>query len=197
MKKNITQHIYDFIFTPVRMFVRDNTVESLGLTSLEMERLYNILPHIEGRLLDIGCGTNRLCKLYGNGVGVEVFDWGGGAILLKNPHQLLFEDESFDTITMLASFNHIPDRKKMLAEVHRVLKKSGRVVITNIDPIIGYLVHTLLWHSEDKVRGMAEGEVNGLWNSEVKKLFEDSGFYQEKVEKYLYGLVRVHIYKIK
>lgn len=190
------QHIYDFLLAPLRMgLLPDQAAERLGLNSLENERIFSVLPHIKGRLLDIGCGNNRLCNIYGNGVGVDVYDWGGGGMLLNNPYVLPFENDSFDTITMLASLNHIPERKKMLREVKRVLKDDGRVVITMINPIIGFIVHNALWHSEDKERGMAEGELDGIWNSELKQLFQQAGYHQVSRENFLYQLNNIHIYQ--
>ena len=36
-----------------------------------------VLPHIRGRLLDVGCGLNELVKAYtGEGTGVDVYQWG-------------------------------------------------------------------------------------------------------------------------
>lgn len=43
-----------------------------GWTTLEEERLNAVLPHVHGRLLDIGAGPNTLVKRYGNGIGVDV-----------------------------------------------------------------------------------------------------------------------------
>jgi len=42
---------------------------------------------------------------------------------------LPYEDESFDTVTMIASFEHIFDPYYAFAEAARVLKKGGEVVI--------------------------------------------------------------------
>jgi hypothetical protein len=42
---------------------------------LEQKRIQTTLPHINGDLLDLGCGMNNLVKSYGNGVGVDVYPW--------------------------------------------------------------------------------------------------------------------------
>lgn len=196
MKKSIVQHIYDFFLAPLRMgLLTDSTAEKLGLSSLEKERIYSVLPFVKGKLLDVGCGNNRLSKTYGDGVGVDVYQWPGGAILLTSSDTLPFVDGSFDTVTMLASLNHIPNRAKMLLEARRVLKDDGQVIITMINPAIGFLVHKLVWHSEDKVRGMAEGEIDGIWNADITRMFRNAGFRQISHSRFLYGLNNIHIFK--
>ena len=55
-----------------------------GWTTLETERLDRVCPLIGGRLLDIGSGPNTLVNHYGNGVGVDVVDWGGGTVVVES-----------------------------------------------------------------------------------------------------------------
>ena len=43
---------------------------------LEAMRIQAVLPFIRGRLLDIGCYMKRLAKVYDNGVGFDVYDYG-------------------------------------------------------------------------------------------------------------------------
>ena len=45
-------------------------------------------------------------------------------------HALPFEDESFDVVTALEIIEHIEEPKKMLAEMMRVTKSNGSVIIT-------------------------------------------------------------------
>ena len=40
---------------------------------LAKRRVRAVLPHIRGRLLDVGCGFNRLVRNYENGIGVDVW----------------------------------------------------------------------------------------------------------------------------
>jgi SAM-dependent methyltransferase len=47
---------------------------------------------------------------------------------------LPFPDESFDSVISLDSINHLRDRKKVLKEFKRVLKKGGQLLYT--DPIV-------------------------------------------------------------
>jgi SAM-dependent methyltransferase len=197
VNKSTFQSVYDFLLAPLRfVFFPESWCERLGLTSLERERIINVLPHVKGRLLDVGCGNNLLAKTYGNGIGVDVYDWGGGAVILHNPHELPFEDNCFDTITLLASLNHIPDRCKMLKEIRRIQKVGGQAIVTMINPIIGYLVHRLFWRSEDKVRGMKEGECHGMWSGSLIQMFAKAGYRLSVKRNFEYGINAVYIFTL-
>src|SRR5947209_5216634 len=151
MSKPVLQEIKDFVGAPLRLILLpDEACRRLGLTSLEDERLAVVLPWISGRLLDIGAGNSRLVRTYGDGIGIDVHDFGGGATLVDNVRQLPFPDSSFDTVTFVASLNHIPERREALAESHRVLRASGRILVTMIDPFVSSIGHRLWWYSEDK-----------------------------------------------
>ncbi|MDD5773383.1 MAG: class I SAM-dependent methyltransferase [bacterium] len=196
MEKTFFKKIYDLLFAPFRLVILpDNTCEKLGLTSLRQERIFNVLPNLKGKLLDIGCGDNYLVKMYGNGIGIDTYDWGGGATVIKNCDKLPFNDESFDTVTLLASLNHIPERKELIKEIHRVLKKDGKVVITMINPFIGLIGHKIWWYSEDKQRGMKRGETYGLWNKDIILIFEINKFKKELHQRFVYGLNNLFVFK--
>ena len=70
---------------PFRLVLFDqNWLERFGWTTLEEERFRVVIPELKGRLLDIGAGPNRLVKQYGDGIGVDVFDWGGGVMVVED-----------------------------------------------------------------------------------------------------------------
>lgn len=189
-KKTVWRHFKDFIFAPLRfLLLPDEISEKLGLTSLEQERLNAVLPYIKGRLLDIGAGRNRLVQLYGNGVGVDVRDWGGGALVVDDASKLSFADRSFDTVTFVASLNHIPNRVAVLNEAYRLLKDDSKLIITMIGPILGKLGHFLWWYGEDrKRRGMKKGEVSGMKKTEIDRLLTAAGFKMVGHQRFDYGL---------
>lgn len=180
---------------PLRMLLLpDDMSRRLGLTSLEDERLMAVRPWITGSLLDVGAGRNRLVREYGSGVGVDVHDFGGEALLLPNTRRLPFADASFDTVTFVACLNHIPERREALSESWRVLREGGRVVVTMIDPILSGIGHRLWWYSEDRHRGgMRSGEVYGMWPSAVRRLLREAAFELIAEERFLYGLNRLYI----
>jgi SAM-dependent methyltransferase len=168
----------------------------LGLTSLEDERMSAVSTCVRGRLLDIGAGANRLVREYGNGIGVDVFDWGGGTLIVEDTSRLPFADEEFDTISFVACLNHIPNREAVLREARRLLAPGGQVLITMISPVVGYVGHRLFWwYSEDKTRGMAAGETYGLSAEKIQQLAVNAGFVIARHSRFVYGLN--HLYELK
>lgn len=142
-------------------------------------RVRTVLPHIRGYLLDIGCGTNALVKQYsGEGIGVDVHQWGDVDLVIDDTAKLPFECETFDTITIIAALNHIPNRGEVLLEAHRVLKETGRIIVTMIPPKISRTWHFVRkpWDVDQKERGMKSGEVYGLTPKAVHHLLREAGF---------------------
>ena len=141
-------------------------------------RISAVFPLIRGYLLDVGCGTNQLVKRYGNGLGVDVYPWENVDVLVEDTSRLPIEDETFDTITIIAALNHIPNRKQVLNEINRVLKKDGLLIITMINPSISRIWHFLRRSrdADQNERGMMEGEVYGFTRRDLKKLLKSSNF---------------------
>ncbi len=193
--RSIPRHLWDLAGLPFRyVLFPDDWNRRLGWSSLEEERLRAVLPEVRGRLLDIGAGRNVLCKLYGpNSVGVDVYDFGGGATIVPDTRHLPFPDESFDTITFVACLNHIPYRSEVLREARRLLRPGGRIVSTMINRLLGEVGHRIWWYSEDKERGMADGETGGLNVAEVRQLFSDAGFAEMRFSRFCYGLNGLYV----
>jgi len=94
-------------------------------------------PFLKGRLLDFGCGSKPYKSLFtvDEYIGVD-FDSPG------HPHtneqidfyydgrHLPFENEQFDAIFTSEVFEHIFNLPDILKELNRVLKPSGRILIT-------------------------------------------------------------------
>ncbi len=60
----------------------------------------------------------------------------GGSIRFQEGHaeSIPFPDDSFDRVTAVVSFHHMADQKQALAEIRRVLKGSGRLVLFELPP---------------------------------------------------------------
>lgn len=146
------------------------------MDALERVRIAKVLPFVKGRLLDLGCGFNNLVRLYGAGVGVDVYPWPGVNVLVGNSAFLPFPTHAFDTVTLLAALNHIPNRLDVLCEVRRVLADDGSLILTTIGPTTGRIAHVLFAKDERTRGGLRKGESLGMTRQEVKELLRAARF---------------------
>lgn len=169
--------------------------DTLG-ESLAHRRVMAVLPHVSGRLLDVGCGSNRLVRHYANGVGIDVHPWPGADFVVPDTATLQWESASFDTITIIAALNHIPNRLAVLNECKRLLRPGGRVVITMLTPRTSRVWHWLRapWDADQRERGMQPGEVYGFTSKQLLELFSDAGFRLLSSQRFMLGLNRVYVF---
>ena len=154
-------------------------------------RTKTVLSLIQGHLLDIGCGTNKLVRSYkGQGIGVDVYQWGDVDLVVANSPSLPFQEKTFDTITIVAVINHIPNRTEVLAESYRLLREHGSIVVTMIPPKISAVWHMLRrpWDSDQKERGMKNGKLYGLSRTEVSDLLRQGGFDIVSEKRFMFGV---------
>ena len=165
-------------------------LDRLGQNNLK-KRIECVLPHVRGELLDIGCGGNHLVKSYSEkGTGVDVHPWNGVDIVIKDSSKLPFEDEKFETVTILAALNHITNRDDVLKEVHRVLKKDGILIITMLGPKFSKFWHFIRKKSDpdQHERHIHNEEVWGFTDDGLVKLLESAGFNVTLKKKFDMGL---------
>jgi SAM-dependent methyltransferase len=195
--RSLGQAVWDLVGAPFRLLLFDQKwLPRFGWTTLEEERLAAVWPHLRGRVIDIGAGPNTLIRSYGHGVGVDVVDWGGGALVVEDSSRLPFADAAFETVTLIACINHIPYREAILREARRLLSSDGRLIITMINPLLGGIGHALWWYSEDKHRGgMQEGEVGGMWVRDIVTLCASSRFELERHDRFVYRLNNLLVFR--
>lgn len=169
--------------------------DALG-EALAIRRVKAVLPYIRGRLLDVGCGSNRLVRYYANGVGIDVHPWPGADLVVADTAALQWEPASFDTVTIIAALNHIPNRSAVLDECRRVLRPGGRVVITMLTPRTSRIWHWLRapWDADQRERGMKPGEVYGFTSAQLVDLFARAGFILLSERRFMLGLNRVYVF---
>lgn len=183
------------LFLPFRLFCSHRIVNMIGLRSLRDERYDRVAEQCRGSLLDIGCGDNGLVKRYRCGVGVDVHD-SGCDLVVENTSSLPFDNGEFDTVSFVASLNHIPYRQEVIAEASRVLSDKGRVVLTMLSPFIGKVRHWLAWWDADQSdRGMKAGEETGLSNKYIIYLFKNAGFRLVERKRFICCLNSLYVFE--
>jgi ubiquinone/menaquinone biosynthesis C-methylase UbiE len=145
---------------------------------------------VRGRLLDIGCGGNLLVRAHGEGIGVDVHQWGDVDVVVEDSAKLPFEEGSFDTVTFLACLNHIPNREEAIEEARRVIRDDGRLIATMIPPRLSAVWHAVIrpWDLDQHGRHLHEGELWGLSNRGMRDLIERHGFEVVRHERFVFGL---------
>jgi SAM-dependent methyltransferase len=99
-----------------------------------------------GKLLDIGCSTGHyLAAMRERGwqvAGVELSEYAASYarqnfnldVRTGTLHEAGFTDDQFDLVTLWDVFEHVLDPKATLAEIARILKPGGLVVISSPNP---------------------------------------------------------------
>lgn len=134
-----------------------------------------------GRLIDVGCGTGNGLIIFHEHfgvscVGVDVSDsmldiarakLAGQGLPIElhciNGEQLPFDDDSFDTGINFEVLEHTPEPAQLLAELARVVKPSGTVVVTTPntlwEPVHWFAAKTGLHHSEGPHRDVSRRKI--------------------------------------
>lgn len=180
------------------IFLSDRQIEERGYYSIRDIRINTALKYCEGKVLDIGCGyKNILISKYKNGIGLDIYPWPNVDILYKGL-DLPFKDESFDTITFLASFDHIIEREKILKESYRILKKDGKIIVSIVNPFLNWINHEILGFRDEDTKERwkkKEGEVFGFSLNNINKLFKKNNFLYIKNIPFFWNLGKLVIYR--
>lgn len=135
------------------------------LRRLRLGRVISQIPS-NVKVLDIGCGQSMaLLKAiapridHGVGIDFKVSQLRTDkieTIPLKLDQALPFPNNSFDVVTMLAVLEHLEHETPILQEIHRVLRTSGKLILTvpsiRAQPVLEFLAYRLKIVDEAEIR---------------------------------------------
>ena len=143
----------------------DNAYQGADVTRRRRATFDALEPTPGDRILDIGCGTGLLTLELARAVGDKGYILGiDPSQDMRNPalercagfsnvevmegaaNQLPVEAETFDKALSLQVFEYLDDIPGAVAEINRVLREDGRIVIGDIH------WDSLIWFSENKSR---------------------------------------------
>lgn len=120
-----------------------------------------VASHVGDRVLDIGCGigpyVDRLCRLGKTCVGIdtnaEAVAAGralGRPLEVASAYELPFDDDSFDSVILVETLEHLPEPEKALAEAARVARSTLVLTVPNIGVLPAMSKRVVVpWHLLD------------------------------------------------
>ncbi len=102
-----------------------------------------------------------------------------------------FPDGCFDVITCSNSFHHYPHQEVVLAEMRRILRPGGRLML-----IDGFRDNVVGWFVFDVCIAAAEGQIHHVPWSTLNRWFKASGFREVTHRKFNYwfpGLLTIGV----
>ena len=158
--------VYDLTFGAVTGFGRRRAVDYINTRF--------------GSVLEVGVGTGLSLDRYGPDMQVTGIDFSREmldkavakverlklvqvrALRQMDARSLDFPDNHFDTVTAMHVLSVVPEPERVMAEIARVCKPGGKVVITNhfarergglatLEKVLAPLANTIGWHSDFRI----------------------------------------------
>jgi phosphatidylethanolamine/phosphatidyl-N-methylethanolamine N-methyltransferase len=168
-----------------------------AVTDVGRRRAVSFINDRKGHVLEVGVGTGLSLPHYGPEVRITGVDFSAemlakaqrkvDALDLKkrvdlqrmDARELAFENASFDTIAAMHVLSVVPEPEKVMAEIARVLKPGGKIVITNhfakttgvmagLERVAAPMANLIGWHSDFKMDTILQEP--SLQISELRKL---------------------------
>jgi len=152
-----------------------------------------------GRVLEVGCGTGQMLPLYPDSVELLGLDPNresldranrrapAAGLMVGSAEHLPFTDALFDTVVSGLVFCSVPDPTRGLAEIRRVLKPDGRLLM---------LEHV---HARSRPGRWLLDTLQPPWtwitggcypNRDTEKIVENAGFCIERAHYRAQGVIR-------
>ena len=221
--------LVDSVFTSIfKRYDLMNDVISLGFHRIIK---YKAIKNCRsGSLLDLAAGTGDLAiyfrKLYGDNNKITLADPNAEMLsyakirlekksISKNiefvtcyAEDLPFKDQSFDNVTIGFGFRNFTDRQKALAEINRVLKNNGKLIIIDfskpVNPIINVLntfymntivpvLAKIITGNISEYRYLAQSIKEHPNQSKIVNMMEVAGYTKCRYENKSNGIIAVHV----
>ena len=156
-----------------------------------IRRIRQTLGDRPARILDVGCGTgvfaSRLraalphAEVYGVDLVSEMLNKGRSRWRLHRGHVLAVQGDSerlpfasgqFDIVTCANSFHHYPRQDRAIAEMSRVLRPGGRLMV-----IDGYRDRPWGWFIFDVCVATVEGDVHHASAKRFREMMTEAGLH--------------------
>lgn len=170
--------------------VYDNTFGAL--TEIGRRRAATFINQYGGEVLEVGVGTGLALERYSKDLRVTGVDYSDemlekarekvtrnklsqvAALIRMDARHLDFPDNHFDTVAAMHVVSVVPDPEKVVAEMARVCKPGGRLVIVNhfasdtgllgrMERLLSRYANRLGWHSDFEI-----GRVLGAPQTEIE-----------------------------
>jgi ubiquinone/menaquinone biosynthesis C-methylase UbiE len=157
--------------------------------------------HASGDVLEVAVGTGRNLSFYPDDVRLTGIDLSPAMLAIArdraadlgrevdlregNAHELAFPDASFDTVVCTFSLCNIPDERRAVAEMRRVLRPGGLLVLADHVASDQRLVLAVQWLFEKLTYWMAGDHQT----RHPLPIVEQTGFVIEERQRYAKGIV--------
>lgn len=157
-------------------------------------------PRTNSSFLDVGCGTGILLeqlskkdeslKLTGVDISIGMIEKArrklanskSCTLLVGSGNNLSFKTNTFDYVTCCTSLHHHPDTKKSIAEMYRVVKPNGKVLILDVF-MEGIIRKANYWIDNILLR---EGKTFAYTREQMFTFFHTVGFHDIHQETFGY-----------
>lgn len=170
-------------------------------------RVKAVLPHLRGRILDVGCGPGPLIERLTQDCEYIGVDTGSGTIArlqARYPSQRFYNldiqvdlppsNRAFETIAMMAVIEHLERPEEFFRLYVPLLERGGRIIITTPTPM-GERLHSLL----RKIK-IAKSEVGDVHHhiyrlDELVLMLQKHNFNVEEARRFEFGMNQLVIAK--